>query len=50
MLSCWRYWLAIVVVIKTAVIVPQQGAYVVENLGKFSRTLTAGFHILDPVS
>ena len=40
--------LAIVVVIKTAVIVPQQGAYVVENLGKFSRTLTAGFHILIP--
>ncbi|MCY3819582.1 MAG: paraslipin [Gammaproteobacteria bacterium] len=40
--------LAIIVVIKTAVIVPQQGAYVVENLGKFSRTLTAGFHILIP--
>ena len=40
--------LAIFVVIKTAVIVPQQGAYVVENLGKFSRTLTAGFHILIP--
>ncbi|MDE0224387.1 MAG: paraslipin [Gammaproteobacteria bacterium] len=40
--------LAIIVVIKTAVIVPQQGAYVVENLGKFSRTLTAGFHVLIP--
>lgn len=40
--------LGIIVVIKTAVVVPQQGAYVVENLGKFSRTLTAGFHILIP--
>ncbi len=40
--------LAIIVVIKTAVIVPQQGAYVVENLGKYSRTLRAGFHILIP--
>ncbi len=40
--------LAIIVVIKTAVIVPQQGAYIVESLGKYSRTLTAGFHILVP--
>ena len=40
--------LAIVVVIKTAVIVPQQAAYIVENLGKYSRTLTAGFHLLIP--
>ena len=40
--------LAIVVVIKTAVIVPQQSAYVVESLGKYSRTLAAGFHILIP--
>lgn len=40
--------LAIIVVIKTAVIVPQQSAYVVENLGKYSRTLQAGFHILVP--
>ncbi len=37
-----------VVIIKTAVVVPQQSAYVVENLGKFSRTLNAGFHILVP--
>jgi regulator of protease activity HflC (stomatin/prohibitin superfamily) len=28
--------------------VPQQSAFVVENLGKFSRTLQAGFHILVP--
>ena len=40
--------LAVIVVIKTAVIVPQQAAYVVENLGKYSRTLTAGFHVLIP--
>lgn len=39
---------AIVVIAKTAVIVPQQNAYVVERLGKFSRVLNAGFHILIP--
>lgn len=38
----------LIVIIKTAVIVPQQSAYVIENLGKFSRTLQAGFHILIP--
>ena len=40
--------LAIVTIAKTATIVPQQKAYVVENLGKYSRTLRAGFHILVP--
>ncbi len=40
--------LVIVVIGKTAVIVPQQSAYVVESLGKYSRTLSAGFHILVP--
>ncbi|HVN39364.1 MAG TPA: stomatin-like protein [Myxococcota bacterium] len=40
--------LAIVVIAKTAVVVPQQSAYVVEQLGKYSRTLQAGFHILIP--
>ncbi|MEZ4334942.1 MAG: stomatin-like protein [Myxococcota bacterium] len=40
--------LAIVTLAKTATIVPQQQAYVVENLGKYSRTLRAGFHILIP--
>ena len=39
---------AIVVIIKTAVIVPQQSAYVVENLGRYSRTLDPGFNILIP--
>lgn len=40
--------LAIVVVAKTATIVPQQMAFVIENLGKYNRTLRAGFHILVP--
>ena len=40
--------LAIIVIIKTAVIVPQQSAYVIETLGRYSRTLRAGFHILVP--
>ena len=39
---------AIYVVIKTAVVVPQQNAFIVENLGKYSRTLAAGFNILIP--
>lgn len=40
--------LAIVTLAKTATIVPQQQAFVIENLGKYSRTLRAGFHILVP--
>ena len=40
--------LAVIVVMKTATVVPQQSAYVVEYLGKYSRTLQAGFHILIP--
>ncbi len=38
----------IIVLAKTATVVPQQSAFVVEYLGKFSRTLQAGFHILIP--
>ncbi|MDJ0780087.1 MAG: stomatin-like protein [Gammaproteobacteria bacterium] len=38
----------ILVIFKTAVIVPQQQAFVIESLGKYSRTLRAGFHILIP--
>ena len=41
-------FLAIIVLLKTAVVVPQQSAYIVEYLGKYSRTLSAGFHILVP--
>ncbi|HET8540078.1 MAG TPA: stomatin-like protein [Anaeromyxobacter sp.] len=39
---------AIFVVVKTAVVVPQQNAYVVERLGKFHAVLDAGFHVLFP--
>ena len=40
--------LGIVILVKTAVVVPQQSAYVVERLGKYHRKLDAGFHILLP--
>jgi regulator of protease activity HflC (stomatin/prohibitin superfamily) len=36
------------VVFKTAVVVPQQSAFVVERLGRYSATLNAGFHVLVP--
>ena len=39
---------AIVVLIKTAVVVDQQYEYVIERLGKYRTTLEAGFHILIP--
>ena len=39
---------AVFVVVKTAVVVPQQSAFVVERLGKFHAVLDAGFHILVP--
>jgi regulator of protease activity HflC (stomatin/prohibitin superfamily) len=39
---------ALVVLFKTAIVVPQQSAYIVERLGKYSKTLSAGFHILVP--
>ncbi len=38
----------VVVLLKTAVIVPQRNEYVVERLGKYRTTLEAGFHILIP--
>jgi regulator of protease activity HflC (stomatin/prohibitin superfamily) len=40
--------LFVIVLAKTAVVVPQQNAYVVERLGKFSGVLPAGFHMLMP--
>jgi len=40
--------LIVIVVAKTAVVVPQQSAFVVERLGKYHSTLGAGFHILVP--
>ena len=33
---------------RTLIVVPQQSAFVVERLGKYSTTLNAGFHILVP--
>jgi regulator of protease activity HflC (stomatin/prohibitin superfamily) len=51
----FAFWVAltiavvvILIIFKTAVIVPQQQAFVVESLGKYSRTLRAGFHVLIP--
>ena len=51
----FAFWVAlaiaivvILIIFKTAVVVPQQSAFVVESLGKYSRTLRAGFHILIP--
>jgi regulator of protease activity HflC (stomatin/prohibitin superfamily) len=38
----------LVVVARTAVVVPQQSAFVVERLGRFNAVLRAGFHILVP--
>jgi regulator of protease activity HflC (stomatin/prohibitin superfamily) len=40
--------LVIVTIAKTAVVVPQQEAFVVERLGRFHKALDAGFHILLP--
>ena len=40
--------LVIIIIFKTAVVVPQQSAFVVERLGKYRETLGAGFHILMP--
>jgi len=40
--------LVIVTIAKTAVVVPQQNAFVVERLGRFRATLGAGFHMLVP--
>lgn len=38
----------VVVLVKTAVVVPQRNEFVVERLGKYRTTLGAGFHILIP--
>ena len=41
-------FIVLVAIIKTAVVVPQRYAYIVERLGKYRCTLDAGFHILVP--
>ncbi len=40
--------LVLFIVYRTAVVVPQQSAFVVERLGKYHGTLNAGFHVLVP--
>jgi regulator of protease activity HflC (stomatin/prohibitin superfamily) len=43
--------LAVIVIfllVKTAIIVPQRSEYVIERLGKYSKSIGAGFHILIP--
>ena len=40
--------LVLIIIAKTAIVVPQQSAYVVERLGRYSGTLGAGFHVLLP--
>jgi regulator of protease activity HflC (stomatin/prohibitin superfamily) len=47
-LALFVLFLVFIVIVKTAIVVPQQQAYVVERLGKYSTTLPAGFHILIP--
>ncbi|MFW6054930.1 MAG: SPFH domain-containing protein, partial [Thermodesulfobacteriota bacterium] len=41
-------FLIIVVILKAAVIVPQKSEFIIERLGKYNKTLGAGFHILVP--
>jgi regulator of protease activity HflC (stomatin/prohibitin superfamily) len=41
--------LFVLLVARTAIIVPQQFAYVVERLGRYNKVLGAGFHILMPL-
>jgi len=38
----------VILVARSSAVVPQQSAFVIENLGKYSRTLQAGFHVLVP--
>lgn len=40
--------LVVYILFKTAVVVPQRSEYVIERLGKYRKTLEAGFHILIP--
>ena len=41
-------FLVLITIVKTAIIVPQKNAYIVERLGKYRCTLEAGFHVLVP--
>lgn len=39
----------IFLVVKTAKVVPQRQVFIIERLGKYNKTLSAGFHILIPI-
>ena len=39
---------AVIVIVRTVKIVPQQVSLIIERLGKFSRTLEGGLHFLVP--
>ncbi len=41
-------FVVLIVFFRTAVVVPQQSAYIVERLGRFHSVIQAGFHILIP--
>lgn len=41
--------LVLLLVVLSVTVVPQQSAFIVERLGKYSRTLEAGFHLLLPL-
>ena len=41
-------FLGLIIVMKTARVVPQKTVFIIERLGKYSATLDAGFHILIP--
>jgi regulator of protease activity HflC (stomatin/prohibitin superfamily) len=41
-------FVVLIIIAKIAVVVPQQNAYVIERLGKFNKSLNAGFHLLWP--
>ncbi|MFZ5427826.1 MAG: SPFH domain-containing protein [Thermodesulfobacteriota bacterium] len=41
--------LVLILMLLSVTVVPQQSAYIVERLGKYSRTLEAGFHLLLPL-
>src|SRR4030095_2409646 len=40
--------ITLIILAKTAIVVPQQSAFIVERLGRYAGTLAAGFHILVP--
>lgn len=48
MISLGFLVLVVIAVAKTARIVPQRSAFIVERLGKYAKTLEAGFHLLVP--